>query len=82
MGRGELEEFHEFVARTLRDGGSTLSPESVLAQWRRVRHDDEDVSLLRASLAEADEGQLVPAADVLADLRDEFGLGRSDSSPS
>lgn len=79
MGRGELEEFHEFVARTLRDGGSTLSPESVLAQWRQVR-DDDDASLLRASLAEADDGQLVPAADVLADLRGEFRLDRSDST--
>ena len=77
----ELREFHDFVGEKLSNGGTDLSPEEVLDQFR-VLHPGpnelmESVSAVRQALtdmAAGDRGR--PVDDVLTDLRTRHNLPR------
>ena len=77
----ELREFRDFVVEKLNNGGTDLSPEEVLDQFR-VLHPDpseltESVSAVRQALtdmAAGDRGR--PVDDVLTDLRTRHNLPR------
>jgi hypothetical protein len=77
----ELAGFHEFVSEKLNNGGSDLSPEEALDQWRALHADPDELSesvaavrLALADMAAGDSGRSVD--DVLADLRSRHGLTR------
>ena len=74
----ELQEFHRFVAEKLANGGTGLSPEKVVDEWRVLHPTSDELTdgapLLRQALAEADRGDFVSAAEVMADTRQKLKL--------
>jgi hypothetical protein len=74
----ELQEFHRFVAEKLANGGTGLSPEAVVDEWRILHPNSEDLSagaaLLRQALAEADRGEFVSAGELIAETRKQLDL--------
>jgi hypothetical protein len=70
----DLREFHRFVGEKIDSGGSDVSPEEALDEWRisNPAPDElpESLAAIRAALADmraGDRGR--PADDVLAELR-------------
>lgn len=49
----ELLEFHRFVGEKANNGGSSLSPEEVLDEWRELHPDPEALAEDTAALQEA-----------------------------
>jgi len=61
----QLHEFHRFLGEKLSNGGTKLSPEEALDEWRRNNPDtdacEEDVAAIREALndnANGDKGML------------------------
>jgi hypothetical protein len=56
----ELAQFHQFLAEKLADGGSQLSPEEVLREWRAVHPSSDlladDYEAVRRALDEMEAG--------------------------
>jgi predicted transcriptional regulator len=64
----ELASFHDFVGEKLRAGGTPLSPEQVLAQWKeRV----ETIASVERGLDDVEAGRTRPAQEVIDELRNE-----------
>jgi hypothetical protein len=74
----ELQEFHRFVAEKLANGGTGLSPEAVVDEWRILHPNPDELAegaaLLRQALAEADGGDFMTSAQVIADIRKKLNL--------
>lgn len=62
----ELSSFRDYLDNRIAEGGSELSPEQVLNDWRELQ---ESASSIRRGLADIDAGCIRPAADVLEELR-------------
>lgn len=74
----ELEQFHQFVGRQLKNGGFDTSPEECLDSWRAEHPSPDDfaasVAAITIALAESARGEGRPAAEVITALRAEFKL--------
>ncbi len=73
----DLEQFHQFIGAKLANGGSSLSPEQALDEWRAehptLEELNESVAVIRKSLADMEAGDTGrPAGEVIADLRRKY----------
>jgi hypothetical protein len=72
--REELESFHEFAARRLKDASSDLSLDDLLMEWADSRDRAAINEAIRRGLADVDAGRHEPADQALEKIRQEFGL--------
>ena len=74
----ELPRFFDFLEQKLTNGGSQLSPEDALDEWRAANPTSEEfeasVADLREALAEADRGDGLPIDAVLDELKRKYNL--------
>lgn len=76
----ELERFHVFVAGKIANGGTRLSPEEVLDEWRAENPTAEELAAsvadLEQALGEADRGEGIPLDQVIEELRQKHGFSK------
>ncbi len=72
--REELESFHEFAARRLKDSGSEPSLDDLLTEWADSRDREAINDAIRRGLADVDAGRHEPADQAMEKIRREFGL--------
>ncbi len=61
----ELQKFHDFVFRQLKNGQTQLAPEQVLHLWREQ---SETFLSIQRGLEDVDAGRTIPANEVLENL--------------
>jgi len=80
----ELEEFHRFIVEKLANGGSGLTPEQVVDEWRVLHPSPEELTegtaTLQRALAEADRGEYVSANRVIAEARQRLKLPKTPAA--
>lgn len=74
-----LAAFHQYIGEHLRNGGSHLSPEEALEEWRLLHPDAglhaENVKAIKAALRDMEAGDRgIPFEDHLREIREEFDL--------
>lgn len=76
--KSELAEFHAFLGERLKNGGSRLSPEEALEEWRTVRPSPEElqesVAAVRRALEQAERGEGVSLEDFDRQFRQRHNL--------
>lgn len=64
--QSDLQQFHDFIAKKLQNGGAGLSPEAVLAMWRARQDSVKAIQEAIDDLTAGDEG--VPLEEFMAQL--------------
>ena len=72
--REELESFHEFAARRLKDASSEPSLDDLLMEWADSRDRATINEAIRRGLADVDAGRHEPADQAMEKIRQEFGF--------
>lgn len=70
----ELESFHQYAARRLKDAGSELSLDDLLTEWADSRDREAINEAIRRGLADVDAGRHEPADEAMEKIRREFGF--------
>jgi hypothetical protein len=78
----EAEAFQSFLIKEIANGGRHKSPEELVQDWRRERQEfDETVAALREAIEDMNAGDRGrPLADVMRDIRAEFGWSNEVSA--
>ena len=78
----DAESFQVFLTKEIANGGRHKSPEELVQDWRRERQEfDETVVALREAIDDMNAGDRGrPLADVMRDLRAEFGWSNEVSA--
>ncbi len=72
--REELESFHEFAARRLKDSSSEPSLDDLLTEWADSRDRAVINDAIQRGLADVEAGRHEPADQVMEKIRQEFGF--------
>jgi hypothetical protein len=72
--REELESFHEYAARRLKEGESEPSLDELLMEWADCRDRATIDEAIRRGLADVDAGRHEPADQAMERIRQEFGF--------
>ena len=70
----ELESFHQYAARRLKDGGSEPSLDELMMEWADSRDRGAVNEAIRHGIADVDAGRHQPADQVMEQIRCEFGF--------
>jgi predicted transcriptional regulator len=72
--REELESFHQYAARRLKDAGSEPSLDDLLTEWADSRDREAINEAIRRGLADVAAGRHEPADQAMERIRHEFGF--------
>lgn len=75
----DLAQFHRFLSEKVSNGGSLLSPEEVLDEWRKLNpqpfSEEEEIAAIQEAIDDIDNGDAgVPWTDFDQEFRQEKNL--------
>jgi predicted transcriptional regulator len=68
----ELDRFYEFACEVIRNRGSDVSLDELIAKWRAAREREDVNAAIREGIDDLGAGRMRPAEDVTNDLRKKY----------
>ena len=70
----ELDHFHQFAEQAIRCSDSEVSWDELFIQWQSARERSDVNEAIREGLADVEAGRYRPAAEVMEEIRKDFGF--------